>query len=105
MVEAGDRGYVCDTLPVRFSLDGNILALVTYCSEMGWKVECSYVLKDFTLVQNTDINLIIAVATTEASSDFLKIMGISPQKEPTGVILVSFDHFTSSDFNGWLRSC
>ena len=39
-----------------------------------------------------------AVATTEAdeaiaSSDFLKIMGIFPQKEPTGVILVSFDHF------------
>ena len=52
----------------------------------------------------------IAVATTEAdeaiaSSDFLKIMGISPQKEPTGVILVSFDHFALSDFNVWLRSC
>ena len=48
---------------------------------------------------------IIAVATTEAdeaipSSDFLKIMGIPPQKETTGVILVSFDHFTSSDFDG-----
>ena len=37
-------------------------------------------------------------------SDFLKIMGISPQKEPTGVILVSFDHLASSDFNVWLRS-
>ena len=52
----------------------------------------------------------IAVATTEAdeaiaSSDFLKIMGISPQKEPTRVILVRFDHFASSDFNVWLRSC
>ena len=50
----------------------------------------------------------IAVAAIEAdeaiaSSDFLKIMGISPQKEPTGVILVSFDHFASSDFNVWLR--
>ena len=30
--------------------------------------------------------------------------GIFPQKEPTGVILVSFDHFASSDFNVWLRS-
>ena len=49
----------------------------------------------------------IAVATTEAdeaiaSSDFLKIMGSFPQKEPTRVILVSFDHFASSDFNVWL---
>ena len=34
----------------------------------------------------------------------LKIMGISPKKEPAGVILVSFDHFASSDFNIWLRS-
>ena len=53
--------------------------------------------------------VVIAVATTEAdeaiaSSDFLKIIGISPQKEPTGVILVSFDHFALSDFNVWLRS-
>ena len=51
----------------------------------------------------------IAVATTEAdeanaSSDFLKIMGISQKKEPTGVILVSFDHFAPTDFNVWLRS-
>ena len=51
----------------------------------------------------------VAVATTEAdeaiaSSDFLKIIGLSPQKEPNGVILVSFDHFASSDFNVWLRS-
>ena len=45
---------------------------------------------------------VIAVATTEADepSDFLKIMGISPppnrhHKEPTGVILVSFDHLMS----------
>ena len=46
----------------------------------------------------------MAVATIEAdeaisSSDFLKIMGISPQKDPTGVILVSFDHFAWSDVN------
>ena len=52
----------------------------------------------------------ITVATTEADRvitlyDFLKIVGISPQKEPTGVILVSFDHFDSFDFNVWLRSC
>ena len=51
----------------------------------------------------------IAVATTGAdeaiaSSDFLKIMGISPKKGATRVILVSFDHFASSDFNVWLRS-
>ena len=51
----------------------------------------------------------IAVASTEAdeaiaaSSDFLKIIGISPQNEPTGVIQVIFDHFASSDFNVWLR--
>ena len=48
----------------------------------------------------------IAVATIEedeaiASSDFLKITGISAQNEPTRVILVSFDHFASSDFNVW----
>ena len=52
--------------------------------------------------------VLIAVATTEAdkaiaSSDFLKIMGISQQNEPTGVILVIFDHFASSDFIVWLR--
>ena len=51
----------------------------------------------------------IAVATTEAdeaiaSSDFLKIMGTSPQKGANRMILVTFDHFTSSDFNVWLRS-
>ena len=50
-----------------------------------------------------------AIATIEAdeaiaSSDFLKIMGFPPQKEPTGVILVSFYHFALSDFNVWLRS-
>ena len=46
----------------------------------------------------------IAIATTEALSDFLKIMAISPQKEPAGVILVSFDHFAASEFNIWLQS-
>ena len=39
-----------------------------------------------------------------ASSDFLKIMGISSQKGANRVIVVSFDHFASSDFNVWLRS-
>ena len=52
----------------------------------------------------------IAVATIEAdvaiaSSDFLKIMVFPSKKEPTGVFLVSFDHFASSDFNVWLLSC
>ena len=32
---------------------------------------------------------------------FSQIMGIPPQKEPTGVILVSFDLFASSDYNVW----
>ena len=51
----------------------------------------------------------IAVATTEADkaitlSDFLKIMGISTDGYFPGVILVTFDHFASSDFNVWLWS-
>ena len=60
------------------------------------------------LRQLSNIKESIAVATIEAdeamaSSDFLKIMVFPPQKEPTGVILVSFDHFASSDFNVCLR--
>ena len=50
----------------------------------------------------------IAVATIEAdeavtSSDFLTIIGIALPKGANRVILVSFDHFASSDFNVWLQ--
>ena len=50
-----------------------------------------------------------AVNTTEAdeaiASEFSQNHGYFPNKqEPTRVILISFDYFTSSDFNIWLRS-
>ena len=56
----------------------------------------------------------IAIATTEADKAmetrplpcliFSKSRVFPTRKEPTGVILVNFDHFVSSDFNVWLRS-
>ena len=60
------------------------------------------------------VNLLLAststaVATTEAdeaiaSSDFLKIIGIAPQKGANLGDSCQFDHFASSDFNVWLWS-
>ena len=35
---------------------------------------------------------------------FSKSRVFPTRKESTGVILINFDHFTSSDFNVWLRS-
>ena len=57
--------------------------------------------------------MFITIATTEADkaialSDFLRIMGIYPPKGANRgdscQFCVSFDHFTSSDFNVWLWS-